>query len=138
MALNGTAAISQNTLEDYFEDIQQQAVILAQQADETIGFLSFRHNYTIEALPEFSPCNYITTIGVSNSYRGRGAGRLLYDYIIHHLPPELQSRFWVTRTWSGNNSHINILSGYGFDLAKSIDNHRGPGISTLYFAASTE
>ena len=39
----------------------------------------------------------------------------------------------LTRTWSGNLQHIRILESLGFKLLKTIKNHRGKGIDTLYF-----
>ena len=64
MQLNINKPGSPDGLDAYFDELIRQAVVLAMVDEEIAGFLSFKYQYAIECLPEYAPCNYITTIGV--------------------------------------------------------------------------
>ena len=134
MQLNPKANGSTDHLKDYFKELIQQMVVIAKVEDCIAGFLTFKHQYHIDLLPEYAPCNYITTIGVSPEYRNQGVGLSLYKFILTRLPAHLISPFWVTRTWSQNYSHLRLLNSLGFNLVKIIEHHRGPDLHTLYYA----
>ena len=134
MQLQPTAIGSTDHLKDYFSELIQQVIVIAKVEDCIAGFLTFKTQYHIDLLPEYSPCNYITTIGVSPEYRNQGVGLSLYKFILTRLPAHLKNPFWVTRTWSQNYSHLKLLNSLGFDLVKVIQHHRGPDLHTLYYA----
>ena len=118
----------------YFEEILSQVIVLAKVENYWAGFLSYRYQDKLAILPDFSPCNYLTTIGVTPEFRNIGIARSLYRYVLHDLPADLQAPFWVTRTWSTNTDHLYLLKSLGFTLAATIKDHRGPGVDTLYYA----
>ena len=118
----------------YFEEILTQKIALAKVQKKWAGFLSFRYITDLEVLANYLPCNYLTTIGVIPDFRNIGVARSLYRYVLHDLPHELQAPYWATRTWSTNEDHLHLLRSLGFSLAAKIENHRGPGLDTLYYA----
>jgi ribosomal protein S18 acetylase RimI-like enzyme len=117
----------------YFDKLLKQNIIMAKVEEFWAGFLAFRHSDVLELLGEKNPCNYLTTIGVSPYYRNIGIARSMYRFALNDLPPELQSPFWATRTWSTNNDHIHLLNKIGFTLATKLTDHRGDGIDTHYY-----
>jgi ribosomal protein S18 acetylase RimI-like enzyme len=134
MSLSGNERNATTGPRAYFEKIQNQNIIMARAEGYWAGFLSFRHNDTLELLEEQNPCNYLTTIGVSPYYRNIGIARSMYRFALNDLPPERQAPYWVTRTWSTNNDHLYLLDKIGFTLAAKLEDHRGKGIDTLYYA----
>ncbi|NLP58322.1 hypothetical protein [Lutibacter sp. B1] len=50
-----------------------------------------------------------------------------------NLPPALTSNFITIRTWSTNFTQLKMLEKRKYRLVKEIKNHRGEGISSLYF-----
>lgn len=126
---------------DYFNALCAQKFILAMDRDTVAGFLSFKEDYTCRELGgEQNPCTYVTTVLVSEKYRGL---RLTYD-LYNELFAYVIDRGEVThpiatRTWKSdvpaqsNDAHIHILEQLGFKLVKTLHNDRGDGIDTVYF-----
>ena len=137
MILAGKAHTTTMGPRTYFNNILKQSIVMAQVEGEWVGFLSFQHNCNLELLKDYTPCNYLTTIGVSPYSRNIGIARSMYRYILNDLAPELQAAFWATRTWSTNNDHLHLLVNLGFSCVATIKNHRGEGVDTLYFAYQT-
>ena len=133
MTLSGNERNATTGPRAYFNQILQQNIIMAQVEGNWTGFLSFRHNDTLALLGDHNPCNYLTTIGVSPYYRNIGIARSMYRFALNDLPPEIQSPYWATRTWSTNDDHIHLLNKIGFTLAAKLDHHRGAGIDTHYY-----
>lgn len=118
----------------YFESIIDQNFILVKDTDnKVIGFLSFINGYSNQYLLKFSPSNYISTICIDPNYRGLGIGTELYNFMEQNLPLELTSNFITIRTWSTNFTQLKMLEKRKYRLVKEIKNHRGEGISSLYF-----
>lgn len=120
----------------YFKTILEQHFILALDRGRVIGFMTFRHSYTCPELRDYSPSNYITTICIKSIYRNRGIAKKLYNYLERQLPETYRLPFLTTRTWTTNLIHHKILEEIGFKQVIRLENHRGPGIDTVYYAKS--
>jgi RimJ/RimL family protein N-acetyltransferase len=55
----------------------------------------------------------------------------MYEHLFFTLFP---THHLFTRTWSTNAAHIAILGKFGFSQIARIENDRGEGIDTVYFA----
>jgi ribosomal protein S18 acetylase RimI-like enzyme len=118
----------------YFNTILEQKVILLVLDGEVIGFMSFIHDYENEYLENYSPSNYVTTTCIKKDYRELGMAKLLNRFIEEKLPKELILPFITRRTWSTNKAQMHLFEKLNFDVVKWLDDHRGPGVHTVYFA----
>lgn len=117
-------------IKNYFEEMKKQNILVAVEDDKLLGFVSFKENLVTDVIPEKeSPNIYISTLIVSPDARGMGLTRKMYEYLFDTYK---QSNVF-TRTWSTNTAHINILSKFGFDIYKTIENDRAEGVHTVYF-----
>ena len=121
MKLEGSSTYS---IDDYYRCVLSQENILALYNEHVIGLLSFIKEFTFEG----EEWIYVSTIAVKKLYRGLKVGRGLYATLLSLYP----SKSILTRTWTGNNSHIRILESLGFKEIKRIKDHRGKGIDTIY------
>ena len=120
----------------YYETLMKQYVLLARAESRTVGLMSFVPHWTEPLLDEWSPSTYVSTTGTLASFRHRGVASALND-AVETLPADLESN-WITRTtWSSNVAYIRLLKGRGFHLVRTLPDHRGPGIDTLYWARRT-
>lgn len=124
---------------NYFDRIVQQKFILAHNDEgEVAGFMTFVNGYECPELSSIGPSNYITTICVANSYRGRGIMGDLYKFAKCMLPEKYTMPYLSTRTWNQNGNHLKGLKRQGFNLILTVKDHRGPGVDTMYFAYPIE
>jgi len=77
------------------------------------------------------PNIYLSTLILSTESRGKGVTKKLYAHLFNELYPD-KSIF--TRTWSTNLAHIKILDYFSFEEIARLENDRGNGIDTVYFA----
>ncbi len=110
----------------YFKQMQTQLSLLAIEDGRAIGIMSYR--YGMEGYGD--ECAYISTIIVEKDYRGRGITEKLYRELFRR---ESGKRI-VTRTWSLNAAHLQVLEKLGFLLTERLKDHRGAGIDTVYYA----
>lgn len=122
----------------YYDRMVKQNFILAFDEGKVVGFMTFINGYESEELKTIGPSNYITTICVTNDYRGRGIMGDLYHFMKYDVPEAYQQPYISTRTWSGNDNHLKGLKHQGFDTILRMKDHRGPGIDTVYFAYEVE
>ncbi len=125
------------SLEAYFSEMRNQVLLIAREGSEIVGFMSFRHSFQMQELGEWSPANYITTICVDPSQRGKGICSAFYDFMLNALPAEISSPVTATRTWSLNENHLRLLDKLNFTLVKELIDDRGPGVDTVYYARKT-
>lgn len=118
----------------YFRGCMEQKFVIALKDERLIGFLTFRYNYEHEYLKEFNPSNYVSTVIVGKKFRGRGIATDLYRKLLYDTPPNLKLPFVTTRTWSGNDVHNHLLEELGFEEVSIVENDRGEGIDTIYYA----
>lgn len=121
-----------NGVEKYLESLQEQFFILAVEDGTLAGMLSFRADYFPGgANPSFPlPNYYVTTIAVSEMFRGCGVARGLYEklFSLTNSPKTI-----VVRTWSTNNAHLSLLENLGFKQFSMIEDDRSPGIDTVIY-----
>ncbi|WP_435067756.1 GNAT family N-acetyltransferase [Haloplanus sp. C73] len=121
-------------LDTYYQQCIEQTFLLAWADESLAGFLSFRHDYTADALDGYTPANYVSTIIVDESHRRQGVATALYRALLTELPPALELPYVATRTWSTNDSHLTLLRDLGFERIETIPDDRGEGIDTVYYA----
>ena len=118
------------SLNDYFDEICNQSILVALEKNKVIGFISFKKNYfPPELVRKTTPNIYITTLIVHEHHRCKGIASKLY----HTLIKRFKGYNIYTRTWSTNNNHIKILRKYKFYECHRLENHRGEGIHTVYY-----
>ena len=121
----------------YFNDTLSQWIIFGLANQRVIGMMSFIPHYNADILGDCSPCSYLSTLIVDKSYRRCGVARHLYGFLIEHSR-KIGDVAVGTRTWSTNVGHLAILDDLGFIPAKTIPDHRAPGVDTIYFARSVK
>lgn len=123
-------------IEEYYRQCIDQQFILAHEGDHLAGFLSFRHDYRADALGEYTPANYISTIIVDPQDRRQGIARRMYETLLRDLPDDVRLPYVTTRTWSTNEGHLQLLDELGFENIHTIPDDRGEGIDTVYYGIS--
>ena len=119
-----------NGVMSYFEELKKQRFAVACEDGKLVGFVSFKENYTNDIIGDDDlPNIYISTVLVAPEGRGKGVTRRMYEYLFK----EYENSNVFTRTWSTNEAHIKILSGFGFETMLALKNDRGNGIDTIYF-----
>lgn len=111
----------------YFNELKKQNFILALCENKVVGFISYISDITLD-VEDYNPAEYLSTIVVMKSYRKSGVASGLYKTFLKVC----QGKNAVTRTWSTNISHMNLLNKLGFVEIKRIENDRGAGIDTVY------
>lgn len=117
-------------VQDYFAELTRQRFAAVLEGETLVAFVSYKEDYICEHIPpETLPNIYLTTLIVRPSFRGQGVTTALYKMLF----AAYADRNIFTRTWSTNGAHIRVLEKYGFSLIKTLPDHRGPGIHTVYF-----
>ena len=123
-------AVQGDSITQYFEQLKNQRFAAVFEEGALIAFVSFKENYTCsEISPDELPNIYLSTLVVSPKARGKGVATALYQKLF----TEYEQVNIFTRTWSTNFAHIKILSKYGFEVIKVLNDDRGVGIDTIYF-----
>jgi ribosomal protein S18 acetylase RimI-like enzyme len=120
--------------DEYFESLRSQSLIVAQLDCKILGFMSFWESYSCPELNECVPSNHVTTACVSPKARRQGICFNFYQFMFKRLPKRMQSSFVSTRTSNVYYAHLYLLNKMGFTLATKLENHRGVGIHTFYYA----
>lgn len=127
-----------DALDDYYQQCIEQSFILAHDGDTVHGFLSFRRDYELDELGEYTPSTYVSTIIVDPEHRREGLARRMYLELLTECSSSLESPYVTTRTWGSNDQHLNLLDELGFDLLKRLEDDRGEGIDTVYYGIALE
>ena len=112
-------------IDPYYQSIKSQENILALEGDRVLGLLSFVREFPFKD----KKWVYVSTIAVRKQYRNLGLGKGLYSYLLNLFPSDPI----LTRTWTGNDAHTNLLTALGFKEVERMKDHRGKGIDTIYF-----
>lgn len=116
----------------YLDQVMAQSMIAAWDGG-LIGMLSFIPTHRGAPLDGVAmPCTYVSTVAVDPTRRRAGLARMLYAELLLSLPSMTPATSIVTRTWSGNTSHLDLLASLDFHVAHRIPDDRGPGIDTVY------
>lgn len=119
-----------DSIDDYFDTIRTMPVVLALDGDRVAGFMTFRFDHTCDQIgPDSLPNLYASTCVVHPDYRGQGLMRQFYTAMMEHYP----HCGIYTRTWHTNVGHLKVLEKLGFHQLCCLENHRGPGIHTVYY-----
>ncbi|MEM5855155.1 MAG: GNAT family N-acetyltransferase [Candidatus Aenigmatarchaeota archaeon] len=139
----------QKTIDNYFNSIKDNFVILAQYYENTaledsvIGALCFTIKDSPIA-PNIDLFNvgekyiYVSTIVVKKEYRGLGIAQKMYKFLFDIVKDKKilfnqRIKYLVTRTWSTNEVSKKLLSSLGFQQVKVLKDDRGKGIDTEYY-----
>ncbi len=118
---------------DYFNALIAQHVVLCAGPGRIVGFLSFRPEYTCDALSDGATYCYLSTMAVSHACRGQHISPRLYraamDWAREHLP----GRPVLLRTWSTNRAQAHLMPELGFEEVLRLPNDRGCGVDTVYY-----
>lgn len=118
----------------YFDEMIGQEFILAFDEEEnTAGFMTFKKDYTCDALRDFGTSLYITTICVKKELRKQHIMSGLYDCMEKTAAKACGCPRISTRTWSENEAHMKGLQHRGYRLLAVLKDDRGPGIDTVYY-----
>lgn len=117
---------------DYFEEILKEHVLLSYIDAKPVGMISYVPHFNSGTLSQWSPCTYIDTVGVIPGYRRRGIARSMYRELFK-AATVLELEYVGLRTWSTNESHLQLLHALGFDEVDRHIDERAPGVDTVYF-----
>jgi len=117
----------------FYQEVMNQHIFAAIEEDELVGFLSYESDYINEDLKanNFGKTWYVNALIVDENHRRKGIANKLYDALENYAINKTDDIF--TRTWSFNDSHINLVKRRGYDLVIQLDHHRGTGIHTVYY-----
>ena len=115
-------------LGDYFNEMKNQCFVLALEGDTVAGFMSYRKDYSCDHVPNVANL-YASTSVVHPDFRGQGLMKEFYTAMLENYP----ERPIYTRTWHENVPHLRVLEKLGFRQIALLENHRGPGVHTVYF-----
>ena len=123
----------------YFDEMIGQEFILAFDEDGNVaGFMTFKKDYTCDALRDFGTSLYITTICVKKELRRQHIMSGLYDCMETTAAKACSCPRISTRTWSENEAHMKGLQHRGYRLLAVLKDDRGPGIDTVYYGMETD
>ena len=131
--LSHTGIIAEEQPTVYYAEMIQQDFILAYEGEDVVGFMTFKQKYECEALTEFGTSLYITTVCVKKERRGHGIMKAMYQTMEQEVAKVCDCNKVSTRTWSLNDAQIHELSRRGYEKLCVLENHRGPGVDTVYF-----
>lgn len=130
--LSGTTQ-GDNGVYSYYQEVLQQPVMIVKRGERIICFLSFRIGFTCEALKQYGPVCYLTTLCLTHDERGKGISPHVYraveEYVMKHYP-DLEI---TLRTWNTNQAQMHLMKKLNYQLVATLKDHRGPGVDTVYF-----
>ncbi|MBQ6895033.1 MAG: GNAT family N-acetyltransferase [Clostridia bacterium] len=118
-------------LKSYFEEMKKQRFMVCLDGEILVSFVYFKENFTNDKIfKEDLPNIYLSTLIMRPEYRGQKVTQTLYENLFNIY----KDSGIFTRTWSTNAAHIRILSKFDFETIATVENDRGEGIDTIYFA----
>lgn len=118
----------QNGQDEYYQSLLPQPLLVAEEAGETAGFMSFIPDHRLP-LANSPITAYVSTLIVAADYRKQGLARRFYEELFQQVSePAI-----ATRTWSTNHGHLHLLQTLGFTNVLTIPDDRGPGLDTVYY-----
>ncbi|MGI8647545.1 MAG: GNAT family N-acetyltransferase [Mycobacteriales bacterium] len=118
---------------EYVRQTLSQPCLVAFRDDALAGFMRLHLRHHNSDLNIGDLCTFVRTVVTSHRYRRQGVATQLYETLFK-LAPECASPFVATRTWNENTSHIALLEKLGFQQVNRLQDDRGCGIDSLYFA----
>ena len=122
----------------YFEELQGQHFLIASLSGRLAAFMTFRTGYCPDGLKSFGDSVYVSTVCVYKEFRGQGITGKLYEELERLAVDSFGCNRISTRTWSGNDAHIAVLTKKGYRVLRTLKGDRGPGIDTIYFGKTID
>jgi ribosomal protein S18 acetylase RimI-like enzyme len=122
-----------SSIEAYVDSMIGQQFLLVLDGATLAGVQSFRTGYDADALGVHTPATYASTLVVHPDYRRAGHARRLYRRLLTD-PVGAGDPYVATRTWSTNDAHLSLLDELGFECVATLEDDRGEGIDTVYYA----
>lgn len=119
---------------EYFEKILGQEFLIARCDGTFAGFMTYRREEPAMALPELGDAIYVTTVCVEREMRGKGVTSAMYDKVEGDEIRDGGRLAVYTRTWSLNAAQMHTLPKRGYEIVSVLENDRGEGVDTVYFA----
>jgi len=98
-----------------------------------VGAVGYQKNWN--GMEEVMREAYISFIAVHPGYRGQNIARLLDRALAQKLGPGGMTHVNVT-PWSTNPGAYRRYKHLGYVGVKTLKDHRGPGVDTIYFRKS--
>ena len=95
-----------------------------------VGAVGYRKNWN--GIEEVMGEAYISFIAVHPVYRGQNIAKLLDRALAQKLGPDKVTHVNVT-TWSTNPGAYRMYQRLGYVVSKTLKDHRGAGVDTIYF-----
>ena len=122
-------AKKEEVLAKFFYELKKESFVLILNDGKIEGFMSFIKEYPLKIDQGTIICDYITIIIIDPNCRNKGYTQKMYYEIL----TARKEKKIATRTWSTNNSHMNILDKLGFKLIQRDINDRGENIDSVYY-----
>lgn len=117
-------------IESYIDSMRGDNFLVMSASDgEVLAFLSYMPGHVHPEETDGKVVDYVTTICVRHSHRGRGLARRLYEEVERLA----ESGTMAVRTWSTNGAQMHLLRDMGYSERKRAKDDRGDGIDTVYF-----
>ncbi|MFB6109037.1 MAG: GNAT family N-acetyltransferase [Haloplanus sp.] len=126
------------TLGGYVERCLDRPMLGAFDGDDLVGFCSFHPVVRSRYLDGYTPANHVSILLVRRPYRNRGVATRFYRRLLTDLDSALRRPYVTTKTWSTNHAHLRVLDKHGFDCVARVEDDRGDGVDTVYYAAETD
>lgn len=117
------------SMDEYIDDLLDNEAILAFVDGRIAGILFYRTDYHVVKIHKSGL--YVVVILVGKEYRGMKLASKLYTAVEERA--RMLDKSIYLRTWAGNKTQEAILPKRGYQLAKRIENDRGPGRDTVYY-----
>jgi GNAT superfamily N-acetyltransferase len=122
--------------EAYVHQTLTEQCLVARLEDDFAGFMTFLPHHRDPLIERWGPSTYVVTVAVGHNFRRHGVAAALYSAALT-LPSKIAAPFIATRTWALNTGHIGLLGKLGFKEVARLENDRGVGTDTVYFARPT-
>ncbi len=107
--------------------------LIGESNGRVVGVVGYRKNWN--GIEEAMEEAYISFIAVHPGHRGQNIARLLDRALAQKLGPDGMTHVNVT-TWSTNPDAYRMYQRLGYVVSKTLKDHRGPGVDTIYFRKS--
>lgn len=121
---------------NYFNFLIKNHFVLALSGDKLVGFSAFKPNTLVDNNTTQERCNYVIMTCINPDYRGKGVGNALYRFFDSNLLTIVGCPIIMRRTWSTNEKQKHLYKKFGYELTKTIPNHRSEGVHSLYYSKS--
>jgi len=134
----GLDSTREGTVGAYVDAMLDQRFLLTFEDGTLVGLQSFRNGYDVDVLGGHTPATYASTLVVHPDHRRAGHARRMYHTLLTEVPDTYRDPYVATRTWSDNDAHLSLLADLGFDRVATLEDDRGEGVGTVYYAIAVD